>query len=566
MVVASPRPSPSLTASARRLVGRKVDRNWQAAAEWQAAAWDMFDLVGEQRFLATTLAGRMSQAKLYVGELTDEATDRPTPTDNAQAAAVLDAFGGSAVGRGQMIYRLGVNLFVAGDGWIAGIPRDRLPENRLADAPELAMPRPTPPTLAGPGEPPVPDLKITDLDWRALSVTEIESNASGDQLTLKLGTDKTEQVKVTPDDVWLFRIWRPHPRRAWEADSPTRASLPVLRELVSLTMHISAQVDSRLAGAGLLIMPNSAKAAIRASAGLAEDDDSDPFTEALIEAMIKPIEDRASASAYVPLVVTVPDEAVDKFNFMTFSKDLDSEARPLREEAIRRLALGQDAPPELLLGTGGMNHWGAWLVQEEVVTTHLEPPLALICDAITSEYLWPVLIQQGMTPEQAHRYVIWYDVSDLITRPNRSADAFELHARNVISDEALRQATGFDDSDAPDVTQGMSTAVQIVIDMVKQAPSLAQNPGLPALLVQVKDILDGNVVDSTPIDTTTQPGGIPIDQPAGQRPEQPPADAGPPAADTAPAPTSRGLTPRQVGELSMTARQIEQLARSGGLV
>src|SRR3546814_17159695 len=59
----------------------------------------------------------------------------------------------------------------------------------------------------------------------------------------------------------------------------------------------------------------------------------------------------------------------------TFHTPFDEETRELREEAIRRLALGQDAPPELLLGVGNMNHWGAWLVQADTNNTHVEPPL-----------------------------------------------------------------------------------------------------------------------------------------------------------------------------------------------
>src|SRR5699024_3375465 len=163
-------------------------------------------------------------------------------------------------------------------------------------------------------------------------------------------------------------------------------------------------------GAGMLLVPQSAQRALKSAAGYDETDETDLLTESLMEAMMTPISDRSSASAVVPLVVTVPDEAVDKFQHISFASPLDDEARELRDEAIRRLALGQDAPPELLLGTGGMNHWGAWLVREDVVTTHLEPTLALISDALTTQYLWPV-IDQTMDMDEVEResYVIWYD-------------------------------------------------------------------------------------------------------------------------------------------------------------
>src|SRR3546814_7696452 len=109
-----------------------------------------------------------------------------------------------------------------------------------------------------------------------------------------------------------------------------------------------------------------------------------------------------SAAAVVPLTVPIPDNgtgraAADYVHFQTFSTPFDEETRELREEAIRRLALGQDAPPEVLLGLGSMNHWGAWLVKEDTITTHVEPPLARFCDALTTQFLRPVL-QIGRAP------------------------------------------------------------------------------------------------------------------------------------------------------------------------
>jgi len=495
---AGPRPLTSLVASARRLTNRTMTRQGSNAKSWQEDAWEMFDLVGEQRFLATTLAGRLAQAKLYVGTMPQDDTDDPVPTENTDVAAVLKAFGSSMAGRSAILNRMGINLFVAGDGWLAGIPRTLLPETlrgglsldetqvrSVSVGPSGASLGIRPGTEDG-------ELDIEDLEWRMLSVSEVSSSAGG-QVQLALGDGEKEQIKVEPEDIWLIRVWRPHPRRFWEADSPTRSSLPVLRELVGLTMHISAQVDSRLAGAGLLIVPQSAQRALQIAAGIPEDEMTDQFTEALMEAMLKPIEDRANASALVPLVVTVPDDAAGLFEFITFAKPLDTESRNLRDEAIRRLALGQDAPPELLLGTSGMNHWGAWLVQEDVVTTHLEPPLALICDALTTQYLWPVLIAQGMDEDAARQYVVWYDVSDLVVRPNRSQDALALHQRGVISDETVRNATGFDESDAPAVAAVLPQEVVLALEMARTSPTLVQNPGIPQLVAQIRAVLAGDI-------------------------------------------------------------------------
>lgn len=528
-----PRPLGSLVASAKRLTSQTITRQGSNAKAWQEDAWEMFDLVGEQRFLSVTLAGRMSQARLYVG-LTPEpnSTDDPEPTDNPDAIAVLDAVGSTASARAQLINRLGINLFVSGDGWLAGIPRELFPPSLLP----IPVTPPKEPVLVGLPQP-APDLNtiaIDELEWRMLSVTEVSSNAGG-EVTLKLGEGETDKIVCSPDDIYLVRVWRPHPRRWWEADSPTRSSLPVLRELVGLTMHISAQVDSRLAGAGLLIVPQSAQRSLRQAAGVPDDDESDQFTEALMEAMLKPIQDRANASALVPLVVTVPDESTALFNFITFAKPLDTEARNLRDEAIRRLALGQDAPPELLLGTGGMNHWGAWLVQQDVVATHLEPPLALICDALTTQYLWPVLVQQGMDESEARKYVVWYDVSHLVVRPNQSQDAMVLHDRGVISDTALRQSTGFDETDTPPAYASLEPDVVLALQLAGAHPILFQNPGLPQLVAQIRAAGANNIPDVVVLEPTggnqvhpTQPPPPEVGAPGAPQTETKPAVVPPP--------------------------------------
>lgn len=529
-----PKPLNSLTASAMRLKSGKVGTRATLGSEnWQSDAWDLYEQVGEQRFLATTLANRMSQAYFYVGELTDNLDD-PVETEQEVLKQVLAGVGHNAAGLSQIVQRLGLNLFIAGEGWVAGIPSHLIPDSLSESA-------------SGRDAPPLPnwlgdlvtegDINIMDLEWRALSVDEISSTPGG-AVELKLGAGQESHIEVDPEDLYLFRVWRPHPRRSWEADSPTRSSLPVLRELAGLTMHVSAQVDSRLAGAGVFIVPQSAQEALRASSQDSDNPDdaaADPFTEALIDAMITPISDRGSASAVVPLVLTVPDQSAEKFRHITFSSPLDAEARELRNEAIHRLAIGQDAPPELLLGTSGMNHWGAWLVNEDTVTTHLEPPLALICDALTTQYLWPVMEALGYPEDEIKKHVIWYSVEHMVTRPNRGRDALSLYEKDELSGKALRETLGFGEDDAPPRTSQLPLEVSLALDMLRQAPTLAMTPGLPTLIADLKAALD----DSGEAGETAAPPVIEEETPSEEVPEDrnsPDADPSIPETSDDPAP------------------------------
>lgn len=580
MASTKPRPLASVVASARRITSESIDRKRFRVEGWQNDAWDMYDLVGEQRFLTTTLANRVAQGRLYVGHLPDsltnapvevvppdettdetdvnlddaadelegEETTPPPPTDDDTPEGdtippevlvkVLETVGGSPNGRAMLLNRLALNLWVAGDGWLVGIPRD------LIDADEDS---PYEPSDDG-------DIALEDLDWRMLSVNEVKTSNSENVV---ISLDGETDLEVSPDDIYLIRVWRSHPNKSWEADSPTRSTLPVLRELVGLTMHVSAQVDSRLAGAGVFIVPQSAQNAMRQAAGLpavpTDEEEQDPFTEALIKAMLTPISDRSNASAYVPLVITVPDESADKFKHMTFSTPLDGEARELRDEAIRRLALGQDAPPEILLGTGGMNHWGAWLVQEDVVTTHISPTLALICDALTTQYLWPVLEAMGYDRDLVRQYVIWFDVEHMIIRPNRAADAEKLFAAGAISASSYRDAAGFDDSDAPsaeiEAAQEEASAGELdeeamkkqaglkAIDLAIANPELVIRPGLQSIAQQVFDVMMGEFTAAD--DDAAR---------AAEQGEAAPPPAAAPATDEEGEPEEGGPIPNTAGE------------------
>lgn len=466
----------SLVASARRIGGVNINtakNSRQAGAvkaqEWQQEAWDYYDLVGELHFLVNTLAGQLSRAVLYVGYQEDFNAE-PERVEDESVTKILEAVGDARGRTSQMLYRMAVNLYISGECWFVGIPKVDTSTGRR-------------PNLDG--------LDVDSLEWRVLSTSEVKLNGQ-DSVKIELDAGDTPEIRL--EDLFLIRIWREHPRKSWEADSSVRSSLPILSELVKLTMHVSAQTDSRLAGAGILVVPQSAQNALRSGADVVEDTTEDYFTEALIDAMSTAIQDRASASAIVPVVATVPDESAGKIEHISFATNLDSEARNLREEALRRLALSLDAPPEVLLGTSSMNHWGGWLVKEETVSTHLENPLALICDALTTSYLWVMLRGLGVEEEEVTKYSICYDVDHLITRPSLSGDAKDLYNAGVISEETLRRATGFDESDAPE--KPLSLARETALRMVENDPSLVYKPGLEALVNQLASLIAGDSIPS----------------------------------------------------------------------
>lgn len=457
----------ALLAAARQISAHRM-RGRGAYESWQVEAWDLYEQVGELRYVSQVQADTVSRVTTFPARWEVEG-DEP---ERVEDGVVADLFGmlGDADKRAGIIRDLALHVLVAGAGYLVGLPPER-----DADASQIG--------------PLVDDVRLGDLTWHVRSVEDVQYRAGKVAVLMEDGRRR----EVSPDDLWLVKVWRPHPRRADQADSPVRSVLPVLREIVALTQHVSAQVDSRLAGAGLLLVPDS----IRTQGQSDQPDDGtdgrdDDFIGALIESMVTPIRDRDVASAVVPLVATVPDESVDKVQHLTFSTPLDDAALQLREEAIRRLALGLDTPPEVLLGMSTGNHWSAWAIEESRIRVQIEPLVALICQALTEEVFRPALDAAGVP--DPHAYSLWWDTATLLLRPNRAEDAQALHDRGELSGEALRREAGFDESDRPEQT--VDRAVEIALQMVQDSPALIVDPGLPAILEVLRETIgDAPAVD-----------------------------------------------------------------------
>lgn len=497
-------PRTSIQAASLTLRTAKLAKT-PTAERWQAEAWEMYDQVGELRFVANSHANSLSQARLYAAT-TDRADTEPVAVDlddedasPADMAAVrtVDAWGGGVLRRADLMRRVALNLFVAGDVYLLGVPKGTMSG--------------TPVSGIIPGLPPTPAL----YEWHALSTQEVKADGKTVEV-IRAG----ETVKLPASDAMLFRVWRAHPRRWWQADSPVRSNLGVLRELVGLTKHVAASIDSRLAGAGILWIPDEvavASASGGEDAGVPQGSQTpaDQVMQELIAVMTTAINDRESAAAIAPIVMTAPGEHLANVRHMSLATPFDEKSKDLRDEAIRRLALGLDAPPETLLGMGGANHWSAWQIEESTVKVHIEPVLGLIADALTTEYLWPMLETAGVS--DPGRYSVWYDTGELTLRPNRVGDATSLYQMGELTGDTLRREAGFGPEDAP---AEVDRAVELALAAVANAPSLMADLG--TIVEVLRDLLgDG------------EPGrGGPV----GERPADGPPDTqgNPPTIDPAP--------------------------------
>jgi len=471
-------PPTALVASVARYPG-SVPRIYHPKQGWQAECYRHYAICGEARFAAKFFGNSVSRAILGVESPGPDGYQ--TQTSGPAYDALQSLFGGTQ-NQTQMLSAIGQHLTIAGECYLVG-------RSVTDDDPETG----------------------NDV-WEVVSCTEMSVN--GNNWIINYGAGHPA-VTLTDSDV-VLRIWLPSPNQQIEADSPFRSLLPILSEIEWLTRHVFAQITSRLAGAGILMMPQSMTfppPPAQDGAEVESTSDADAFMATLADAMMRPIEDPGSPSAVIPVVVTAPDDAIDKAKLLTFWTDLDAHSLELRGEAIRRFALGMDLPPEQILGmstrgnsaTGGggsgMSHWGAWQVEEATIKLHIEPMLDVITQALTVGYLQPLLGPNDQS-------VICYDTSALKLRPDRSKEAFELYDRGLISGTACRRENGFPEDDAPDqaefhawllmkVASGSSTPDQVGAALAalgvllpappdgrgpreaQQPPSLEQHPTRP---------------------------------------------------------------------------------------
>lgn len=325
----------------------------------------------------------------------------------------------------------------------------------------------------------------TDVDSiEVLSPLEVVWDRASGTARLPRAWGVYNPTNISANKVRLTRVHVPDAALWDRADSASRAALPVLRELIGLTMATSACIDSRIVSAGLFHYPSSAAAAAPPD-GSGEKHDADmPLGDALLEAFETSIDQQGSASARVPVMVELPDEVDgDSIGFIDFAVKFDAMTVELINTALRRLAVGMDAPAEIVLGMQNTtSHFATWAVQDDFVRQHIAPMLELMVDGI------------DVHTETKHTF----DLSPLQRRPNLGVEAIQLFDRGELSGRSMRLANSFTEEDAPTGKDEDfdRAAWENLMALLHKSPSLAQTPGIPAVLDQIKAAMKGETPEN----------------------------------------------------------------------
>lgn len=270
---------------------------------------------------------------------------------------------------------------------------------------------------------------------------------------------------VLPVESFMMRVWRPHGRYHDIADSNLRSCLAECEELSTLNATIKAAATSRIPAGILYVSSEIVALASQLSPAEMADEEVHPLVRDLLTHQTTPVRDPSSASSLTPFLMTGPAEvngvaARDMIFTIDLGRTLDPEVIARARYLIEFIASTVELPQERLTGMSDSNHWTAWQVDEETYRLYIGPIVDVPLAALTKQYLRARLIASDVDPREANRFVYIADNTTLVTRPNRAENAKAAHVDIAISDEALRDALGFGDDDAPTADETVRRIVQ----------------------------------------------------------------------------------------------------------
>ena len=422
-------PITSAAAATTREQAKNLQRLHQ---KWQSQAFGYYDKIGECWNPTQFYARSMAKLTVLMGER-DDTTGEIVPTENQQVIDLFEPIEQAFSGEGGLGASYGRLKFLIGEG--------RLCQSRPPEAVE-------------------PESASMPPRWEFLSPTELAVREEGRYIVRVAGgggegvqyvniSEDPEAGEPEPGQMRMWRFWRRHPQYSDQADSPVRAVLDLYEQLWWVTMSERADLQNRIANAGIVLIPREIDLEVAEAEyeALGEDPDADPFMVRIAGLMMAAISDPGSAPAAVPGIIRAPAEFLhpDVFRHLTFHDPTTSLFATQREEAlVKRIGIGLDLPLEEITGLSQANHWTAWKIDDEK-WGHIQPVAQSWCDDVFNAVMRPLMLANGI--EDPDRYPVIYDNTDLVTDPDKGKTAIVLHKDGVLNRQATLEANGFDDED-----------------------------------------------------------------------------------------------------------------------
>jgi hypothetical protein len=452
----------ALTAAAQ-LVSHAETRRPLQYETWQEEAWDFYENLGEFNYGVEWFGEALSRVRLAAAKITPGG-DEPEIVDDGPVAELVTNLANGTDGQAQLLRSLGVQLSVPGDAYFVGreVTQSDYDMGYLLDAEPDAYNR---------------VWTVQPVNTLRRRTRGIRSMLSSRQLSRwELQVDDAVWVPL-PDEALICRIWDRNEHHPWRAMSPAKAALPIMREIDMYNRYIIATLVSRVAMNGMFFIPDEVMFPVNPM----YEEAADPFIAELLDIMTSAIKNPGSPSAAMPVPVRIPQEYIEAFKHFQFATPLDQKIFEHREQALRRLATTLNLPAEIVTGMGAVNHWSGWQLSEDAIKIHVSPKAEIITRCLSVGYLHPMMksLNIDTTDSDGARYIIWYDTSELTQRPDRSGAAIQLRQMLVITDEAARRETGFDEADAPTDDQlEKMVLMQLAVNPQTAVPALEELTGL----------------------------------------------------------------------------------------
>lgn len=427
----SPRLQGGITASGSTInVGDERDAILTSAVAryartWQRAAWDYVEAIGEIRYGFGALASAGGRAVLCGAILEDPTKPPVTLTAIKDSDPTFGKVGGrtrevmsrandmvAELGR-QLITTALYNICVAGEFYLINLDN----QWRILSSEEL-----------------VP----VGVTGEVLSPIQLSRRNAPKVNYWAVKQDRALPPVALPQDVYLARIWRAHPRWQMEPSSSMLGVLDQCEELLLLDQMFRASTRSRLF-AGALFIPD----------GVDSPGEENTLESDLTTAALTSISKEDAAYGVVPMILTGPGEASDQIRHFMLSRGITEPDVQLLDRVLDRILTGIDLPKEFVKGLGSAKYANSVVIEEGMYRMHIAPLLELICDALTKVYLRPRLIKEGYAEAIVNRMVVTFDPVNIVTRPDQGQAANDGYDRKTLSGAAWRAARGFSEADAP---------------------------------------------------------------------------------------------------------------------
>lgn len=415
----------ALVASGQRVAARSRNGNSPNGAAptsfkaegWQKQALELYDQLGPLRYAAGFYSRMLRRLRIYPAKIDQDG--KPVQIRTGPPVEKLDRIRDPSGGRSQMLGAFGKLMFITGEGYLFGrgiggvenwsfVWKDEL---RFDDKGNVTH-------MLGPSAAQKDYTAVADNDWEELP----EGSAVA------------------------YRFWTPHPRFSQWPDSPMRSIIEDAQELLILSRSVRATATARLVKAPILAIPQEISPGPSQPVG-DEDPLNDPLLADFTQMITRALENPADAAAMSPLLLYIAYDYIDRIKpIWLHNTETDYLERDLRKEAIERMAVSLDFPPEELLGSGDSNHWSAWQISEDKWGAHGSNIAEQWCDDLAESYLRPALRDDGY--DGWEEVVIAHDASGVVVKPDRFKDAGEARKLGAINLKAVREAGGWAESDA----------------------------------------------------------------------------------------------------------------------